>query len=78
MTENEYEKIEQKLKRFLGIEAGELSDEIVDKAVWLDKDYSKMVVLRIYTDGSYDVGIGQQGSHDGLDSTERLCRILSD
>ena len=70
--ENEYEKIEQKLEEFLGIEAGELREKIIEKAVWLDKDYSKMVVLRIYTDGSYDVGIGQQGSHDGLSSEERL------
>jgi len=70
--ENEYEKVEQKLEEFLGIEAGELRDEIIEKAVWLDKDYSKKVVLRIYTDGSYDVGIGQEGSHDGLSSEERL------
>jgi len=70
--ENEYEKIEQKLEEFLGIEAGELRDEIIEKAVWLDKDYSKKVVLRIYTDGSYDVGIGQEGSHDGLSYEERL------
>ena len=72
MVENEYEKIEQKLEKFLGIESEELRDEIVEKAVWLDKDYSKMVVLRIYPDGSYDVGIGQQGSYDGLSSEERL------
>jgi len=77
MTENEYEKIEQKLKGFLGIEAGELRDEIVEKAVWLVKDYSKMVVLRIYPDGTYDVGIGQEGSYDGLDSTERLWAEFS-
>jgi len=77
MTENEYGKIEQKLKGFLGIEAEELRDEIVEKAVWLDKDYSKMVVLRIYPDGSYDVGIGQQGSHDGLSNEERLWAEFS-
>ena len=72
MVENEYEKIEQKLEEFLGINVGELREKIIEKAVWLDKDYSKMVVLRIYPDGSYDVGIGQQGSHDGLSSEERL------
>jgi len=72
MVENEYEKIEQKLEEFLGIEAGELREKIIEKAVWLDKDYSKMVVLRIYSDGSYDVGIGQEGSYDGLSSEERL------
>jgi len=72
MEGNEYEKIEQKLEEFIGIEAGELRDEIIEKAVWLDKDYSKMVVLRIYSDGSYDVGIGQEGSNDGLSNEERL------
>ena len=72
VEENENERIEQKLEEFLGIEAGELREKIIEKAVWLNKDYSKMVVLRIYTDGSYDVGIGQQGSHDGLSSEERL------
>jgi len=72
MTENEYEKIEQKLEEFLGIESGELREKIIEKAVWLIKDYSKMVVLRIYPDGSYDIGIGQEGSHDGLSSKERL------
>jgi len=70
--ENMNEKIEQKLEEFLGIEAGELRDEIIEKAVWLNKDYSKMVVVRIYPDGSYDVGIGQEGSYDGYDSGERL------
>jgi len=70
--ENMNEKIEQKLEEFIGIEAGELRDEIIEKAVWLDKDYSKMVVLRIYSDGSYDVGIGQEGSNDGLSNEERL------
>ena len=72
IEENEYEKIEQKLKGFLGIEAEELRDEIIEKAVWLNKDYSKMVVLRIYPDGTYDVGIGQEGSYDGLSNEERL------
>jgi len=72
MVENEYEKIEQKLKEFLGIESGELREKIIEKAVWLNKDYSKMVVLRIYSDGSYDIGIGQQGSYDGLFNEERL------
>jgi len=68
----ENEKIEKELEEFLGIEAEELRDEIVEKAVWLDKDYSKMVVLRVYSDGSYDVGIGQKGSYDGLSNDERL------
>jgi len=72
MVENEYEKIEQKLEKFLGIESGELREKIIEKAVWLNKDYSKMVVLRIYSDGSYDIGIGQQGSYDGLFNEERL------
>jgi len=72
MTENEYEKIEQKLEEFLGIEAEELRDKIVENAVWLNKDYSKMVVLRMYPDGTYDVGIGQEGSYDGLSNEERL------
>jgi len=70
--ENEYEKIEQKLEEFLGIEAGELRDEIFEKAVWLRKDPSKFVAVRIFPDGSYDVGIGQEGSHDGLSNEERL------
>ena len=70
--ENEYEKIEQKLEEFLNVDVGELREKIIEKAVCLNKDYSKMVVLRIYSDGSYDVGIGQEGSYDGLDSTERL------
>ena len=72
MTENEYEKIEQKLNGFLGIESGELREKIIEKAVCLDKDYSRMVVLRIYPDGTYDIGIGQEGNYDGLSSEERL------
>ena len=72
MVVNEYEKIERKLKEFLGIESGELREKIIEKAVCLDKDYSRMVVLRIYPDGTYDIGIGQEGSHDGLSSKERL------
>ena len=63
----EKEKIEKELEEFLGIETGDLRDEIIEKAVWLRKDNSKMVVLRIFPDGTYDVGIGQEGSYDGLD-----------
>ena len=61
MIENEYEKIEKELEEFFGIEVGDLRDEIVEKVVWLRKDNSKMVVLRIFPDGKYDVGIGQGG-----------------
>ena len=67
MNENEYEKIERKLEEFLGIETGDLRDEIIEKAVWLRKDPSKFVAVRIFPDESYDIGIGQEGSYDGLD-----------
>ena len=68
----EREKIEKELEEFLGIEAGELRDEIIENVVWLRKDPSKFVAVRVYTDGSYDVGIGQEGSYDGLSNEERL------
>ena len=68
----EKEKIEKELEEFLGIEAEDLRDEIIKKAVCLKKDTSKMVILRIFPDGTYDVGIGQEGSYDGYDSEERL------
>ena len=72
MNESEYEKIEKELEEFLGIKAEDLRDEIVEKAVWLTKDPSKMVVLRIFHNGDYDVGIGQEGNYDGYDNDERL------
>ena len=68
----EKEKIEKELEEFLGVDPEELKDEIIEKAVWLRKDHSKFVVVRVYTDGSYDVGIGQEGSYDGLSNEERL------
>jgi len=77
MIENEYEKIEKELEEFLGIEVSVLRDEIVEKAVWLRKDPSKFVAVRIFPDGSYDVGIGQEGSYDGYDSGERLWTTFS-
>ena len=67
MTENEYEKIENELEEFLGIRTWDLRKEIIEKAVWINKDPSKFVVVRIFRDGSYDTGIGQEGSYDGLD-----------
>jgi len=73
----EKEKIEKELEEFLGIEAGDLRDEIVEKAVCLKKDHSKMVVLRIFPDGTYDVGIGQEGNYDGYDNDERLWASFS-
>jgi len=69
---NEYEKIEQKLEEFLGVDVGELREKIIEKTIWFNKDCSKMVVLRVYPNGFYDVGIGQQGSYDGLSNEERL------
>ena len=68
----EKEKIEKELEEFLGVGAEELRDEIVEKAVWLRKDPSKFVAVRIFPDGTYDVGIGQEGSYDGLSNEERL------
>jgi len=68
----EKEKIEKELEEFLGVGAEELRDEIIEEAVWLRKDPSKFVAVRIFPDGTYDVGIGQEGSYDGYDSTERL------
>ena len=68
----ETEKIEKELEEFLGVGAEELRDEIVEKAVWLRKDPSKFVAVRIFPDGTYDVGIGQEGSYDGLSNEERL------
>ena len=68
----EKEKIEKELEEFLGIEAEDLRDKIIEKAVCLKKDNSKMVVLRIFPDGTYDLGIGQEGSYDGYDNDERL------
>jgi len=72
MNENEYERIEKELEEFLGVAIDDLRDEIVEKAVWLRKDSSKMVAVRIFPDGTYDVGIGQEGNYDGYDNDERL------
>ena len=64
--------IEKKLEEFLGIRTEELKEEIINNAVWLSKDHSKMVVLRVFPDGTYDISIGQEGSYDGYDNGERL------
>jgi len=77
MNENEYEKIEKEMEEFLGIGARELRDEIIEEAVWLRKDNSKMVVLRIFQDGTYDADVGQEGSYDGYDDGERLWASFS-
>jgi len=73
----EKEKIEKELEELLGIETGDLRDEIIEKAVWLRKDPLKFVAVRIFPDGTYDVGIGQEGSYDGYDSGERLWAEFS-
>ena len=77
MNENEYERIEKELEEFLGVAIDDLRDEIVEKAVWLRKDSSKMVAVRIFPDGTYDVGIGQEGNYDGYDNGERLWASFS-
>ena len=68
----EKEKIEKKLEKFLGIDAGELRNEIINKAVWLKKDYSKMVAVRIFDDESYVIDYGQEGSFEDLDEGFRF------
>jgi len=45
-------KIEKELEEFLGVGAEELKEEIIKEAVWLRKDHSKMVVLRVFPDGN--------------------------
>jgi len=72
INKNEYEKIEKKLEKFLGIDAGELRNEIINKAVWLKKDHSKMVAVRIFDDGSYVLDFGQEGSFEDLDEGFRF------
>jgi len=64
--------IEKELEEFLGIRTDDLKDTIIGTAVWIKKDTSRMVVLRIFPDGTYDVGIGQKGNYDGYDGNERF------
>jgi len=64
--------IEKELEEFLGTRTEELKEKIIKKAIWLRKDHSKMVVLRIFAGGSYDVVIGQEGSYDGFSDGERF------
>jgi len=64
--------IEKELEEFLGIRADDLKDTIIGTAVWIKKDTSRMVVLRIFPDGTYDISIGQKGSYDGYDGNERF------
>ena len=71
------DKIEKELEEFLGVGAEELREEIINEAVWLRKDHSKMVVFRIFPGGTYDLGIGQEGSYDGYDNGERLWASFS-
>ena len=73
----EKEKAEKELEEFLGVGAEELREEIIKEAVWLRKDHSKIVVLRIFPDGSYNTGISREGSYDGHEDGERLWASFS-
>jgi len=68
----EYEKIEKKLEEFLGVSVEDLKNEIIEKAVWLRKDNSKIVVVRVFPNKTYDVSIRQVGHPDGYKYRERL------
>ena len=59
--ENEMEYIKERISSYLQVDIDQLRREIIEKAITIQKDYSKKVLLEIYGKSEYYISIIQQG-----------------
>jgi len=59
--ENKMEFIKERISSYLGVDVEQLKQEIIEKAITIQKDYSKKVLLEIYGKSEYYISIVQQG-----------------
>jgi len=53
--------IKERISSYLGVDIDQLREEIIKKAITIQKDYSKKVCLDIYGKSEYYISIVQQG-----------------
>jgi len=59
--ENKMEFIKERISSYLGVDIDQLRREIIEKAIVIQKDYSKKVLLEIYGKSEYYISIVQEG-----------------
>ena len=62
MVENNIEEIERKVEEYFGIDIDELRTEILEKAIHIEMDYSKSILLGVYGKGDYYISKVQKGA----------------
>ena len=59
--ENIIENIKERISSYLGVDIDQLKQEIIEKAITIQKDHSKKVLLEIYGKSEYYISIVEQG-----------------
>ena len=59
--ENKMEFIKERISSYLGVDIDQLRREIIEKAIVIQKDHSKKVLLEIYGKSEYYISIVQEG-----------------
>jgi len=59
--ENKMEFIKERISSYLGVDIEQLKQEIIEKAITIQKDHSKKVLLEIYGKSEYYISIVQEG-----------------
>jgi len=60
--ENKVEEMEGKIEKYLGVDIGELKSKIIEKALCIEVDYSKSILLGVYGEGDYYISKVQRGA----------------
>ena len=58
---NKMEFIKERISSYLGVDIDQLRREIIEKAITIQKDHSKKVLLEIYGKSEYYISIVQEG-----------------
>ena len=61
MIENEIEEMKIKVEKYLGVNIDELKSKIIEKALCIEVDYSKSILLGVYDKGDYYISKVQRG-----------------
>ena len=60
--ENKVEEMEGKIEKYLGVDIGELKSKIIEKALCIEVNYSKSILLGVYGEGDYYISKVQRGA----------------
>jgi len=60
--DSKIEEMDKKIREYLGVSIDELTELIVNQALWIEKDNSKAVLLKVFGERHFSITIIQKGA----------------